>query len=201
MLFRSIAFVGSYATEDCGYPKWDEFLKRYAKKAVNLARSPDPRSAKARQAIMSVKETFARNNDDALVGLSVIEYALAYLDEKLGHGKRLDKFEKAGARFFRLRKRADQPSNARTIVRSLGIDRVITLNYDLEFEWELMTTAGEKMSNDDSRLRVKRARLFKRLRKSRAINEDGSTRSLTRIIPGGRSVMSDVFNRDRKSVV
>ena len=194
---RLIAFVGSYATEDCGYPKWDAFLKRYAKKAVNLARSPDPRSAKARQAIMSVKETFARNNDDALVGLSVIEYALAYLDEKLGHGKRLDKFEKAGARFFRLRKRADQPSNARTIVRSLGIDRVITLNYDLEFEWELMTTAGEKMSNDDSRLRVKRARLFKRLRKSRAINEDGSTRSLTRIIPGGRSVMSDVFNRER----
>src|SRR4051812_6229856 len=73
----------------------------------------------------------------------------------------------------------------------LGIRRVITLNYDLEFEWELMTTPEDKKAADlASNNRFAR---FSEVEKE----IEPRTLSMVRTLPSGRSIISDVFSRER----
>jgi tetratricopeptide (TPR) repeat protein len=104
----------------------------------------------------------------------------------------LPKLKRAFAKRFRLGPLPDSVGSVpKELIHQLGIDRVITLNYDLEFEWLMMTTLEERARTTD------RAGLFDRLRELGVIAHDPRTSGLTRVLPNGRSVLSDVFYRER----
>lgn len=184
---RTVAFVGSGCTEQSRtppYPEWHIFLKKYARKACELVEADPTSSTPAKEAIASAEKSLGGTNpEEALASLSVIEYALAYSSEN-GENK-LEKLREFAAEEFFLKRRSISP-NASAVVHGLGIDRIITLNYDLEFEWELMTTPREKMLYNS-------ARSLKHL----PVSEDYDTQSITRTLPSGRTVVSDIFIRER----
>jgi tetratricopeptide (TPR) repeat protein len=206
---RLIAFVGSWATTGITsfpYPSWKAFLKRYAKMAVAKASACDDFSPLALKAIKAIQESLTKkaSTEEALASLSVIESAIAY---GVPPGQALSsELRTAAANLFRLKGSSTKKNNnVQQVLRGLAIDRVITLNYDLEFEWELMTTASEKdeltkepgESSAGKRLKT-RQDLFDRLRlNDNLIVKDIETLSLTRSLPSGQSIISDVFSRDR----
>lgn len=196
---RLIAFVGSMATKDVGYGGWKGFLSRYANLAETELKkfyeeAPAPNAAD-RSRVVDAIEWIAksiRTSSNPLTLLSVIEHAIAYADEPSGRlGKKLDTEIR---KLFDLKPLAhSRRTTVQRIVDSLNIDRVITLNYDLEFEWQWMTTASEKKETAANRNR--RNQRFEDLIDAQVITE--ADMSLSRILPSGRSVVSDVFQRDR----
>lgn len=197
---RMIAFVGSYATEKIGvkgYRTWQGFLEKYAQEALDILGGGDPDSPRVRSASAAIRAMLgairaAKTGDDALASLSVIEYALAYATVDRENG--ILELQRRGASLFKLvDASSDTDNNVRRIVRGLGIDRIITLNYDLEFEWELMTSAEEK-----AHAGKQRQRYFDEICGLwRGITRDDDTGTLTRALPNGYTVISDVFIRDR----
>ncbi|WP_231470690.1 SIR2 family protein [Novosphingobium sp. CECT 9465] len=191
---RLIAFVGSYMTQPMGYDSWSDFLDNYAKHAEDLGKSGDPaRTRHALKAIEAIRAKLDVSNDAALTGLSVIEYALAYASDR--EGNLLEKLQERGAAEFHLPPfPPDQRTNVQRLLEDLTIDRIITLNYDCEFEWELMTSFGDKKAaGGQGRYRW---RQFDKLLKDRVIARD-ECGSLSRILPNGKSVVSDLFSRGR----
>jgi tetratricopeptide (TPR) repeat protein len=202
---RLIAFVGAYVNKEAGYPDWDLFLMVYADLAQNyVARAivdGNPQKQKrARQgeaAISAIRAamptTGADDNekrwDNALTSISVIKQVLLYVEDTPA---KLDKTFAEIGKLFHLKSGAASPTNAELIV-DLRIDRVITLNYDLEFEWLLMTTAGEKQKAAGAG----RMATFQKLLKDGWIATGAEPVSHMRILADGRSVISDVFSRER----
>jgi tetratricopeptide (TPR) repeat protein len=197
---RMIVFAGSYATQDIKYPVWQKFVKTYAAKASAFLNRKDIKKkiANGPNIKLSIKAIErlgkeAYKSDNSLTALSVIEHAIAYLDDSsLGLRKEFD--DTCVKTLFDFKRLPDGTRNARLILDSLGVDRIITINYDLEFEWHWMTTADERKNlcdEDDRRA------LFQRLIDDKEIIEDIPSRTLVRILPSGRSVISDTFSRER----
>jgi tetratricopeptide (TPR) repeat protein len=191
---RLIAFVGSYATQDMKYPTWSKFLSDLSVKAVALCNEHGApgRRENARHAIEAIANSLD-TSDAALTGLSVIEYALGYADA--ADGVLIGKLQEEAAKIFALRKiDRDKRSNVRRLLEDLAIERVITLNYDMEFEWELMTTIAEKSNISDGG-NGRQSDFDKLLNSPQVMREPRGT--ISRILPNGKGVVSDLFTRER----
>lgn len=191
---RVVAFVGSYATQEFGYDKWSIFLDDLAKRAVDLVKKhgAPSRSEHAVNAIEAIQKSLA-TSDSAPTGLSVIEYALDYASVSPGALIALLQGEAADIFYMRQLDRAKR-TNVQRILDDLAIDRVITLNYDLEFEWELMTTINEK-SRVTSDTNGRQIAFDAILEGPNIVRQQHGT--LVRILPNGQSVVSDLFTRER----
>ena len=190
---RVIAFVGSYATQELDYREWRAFLKEAAKQLMVGRGTPPPSIANAKQEIM------ARGSNPTLMFDLIEEWVIANERERKEDAVREAIRRDIAEKQFGLRDclpdriAASSPFH---IAESLGIDRVITTNYDLEFEWLWMTTSDEKLFAG-----ANRQRLFEKLCKPQGsrqpvIDKDDAG-SLIRKLPGGRSAISDVFYRGR----
>lgn len=191
---RLVAFVGSYATQDLVDLPWDKFLENLAKEAASICEQQGStlRKQHALKAIETVRASLT-GTDAAVTGLSVIEYALAYAGEK--DGILLDKLKEFAVTQFGFRDlKRSRRTNIQRLLEDLAIDRVITLNYDLEFEWELMTNIEEKEDCGDAG--PDRDGLLRKLLTSSLIAREDCG-SLTRLLPNGKSVISDLFSRGR----
>lgn len=191
---RLVAFVGSYATQDLGYWSWDDFLDKLAEEAARICEKQGStlRKQHALKAIETVRASFG-GSEAALTGLSVIEYALAYASDK--DGALLDELKEFAVKQFILRDlERSRRTNIQRLLEDLAIDRIITLNYDLEFEWELMTNIEEKDKCGDAG--HKRDELLDDILGSPLVSRDDCG-SLARLLPNGKSVMSDLFSRGR----
>jgi tetratricopeptide (TPR) repeat protein len=202
---RLIAFVGSFATKDAGYSSWDDFLRKYAKLAheivlrpfANAETSRDQQELKrAQDAMRAIRASMPKGGaadsekkwDNALTSLSVIKQIVLHFGET--HSKELEEFDEKIGEIFHLKPPKKRRSNAE-LIAALEIDRVITLNYDLEFEWLWMTTAGEKADAGGERHKC-----FAALRDGGVITAIDQ-HSQMRMLPDGKSVISDVFSRER----
>jgi tetratricopeptide (TPR) repeat protein len=189
---RLIAFVGSYATQDLGYDEWSDFLRKYVEAAQAILKkeygeAPSERRAhRANKAIKSLSDSLAEYKSNSLAALSIIESALGYASTP--EQNLLKQFEEESRAFFNLDRGGASWEGGvpHLLITELGVDRIITLNYDLEFEWLLMLTADERKVGSQ-----RQGEFEKRVPKT----EDALSR--VRILPSGRSVTSDVFSRDR----
>lgn len=197
---RMIAFVGSYATEDLGYLKWKDFLIKYsgsfaigsspyddlvslaADKISGTAPSPPPTASSKTALIDLIIENWAANPGQWLADQNLtVEEALEKYREQLCEND-----------FFGLgRATLVEGSAPYEIIESLGIGRVITTNYDLEFEWQFMLTAQEHAAAVDRRTD------FQNLVDAGKIVRHEDTGGLSRRLPSGRTTHSDVFDRGR----
>lgn len=192
---RTVAFVGSWATQTIRnppYPEWRKFLELYAQCAAKLMRHG---TAEARSAVRAATRALksANNSEDAIATLSVIEYALQYATDN--GSLRLDMLRRFGSSLFELESASRTLSSVHAILAELGIDRIVTLNYDLEFEWELMTTSEEK--DIYSANRQVAFRPGGGGGKNCVITYDEESRSLARTLPNGRTIISDIFWQER----
>jgi hypothetical protein len=184
-----VAFVGSYATEELGYKKWGKFL---AIEAIKLVRSRALKRGEQRPAwVLSAIREMSRESSNSPVLFDLVEEYSGRYSKSLGAVRRQ---RIALAReHFSLIPSPTVPANGSTpyhIVESLGIDRVITTNYDLEFEWLWLTTAAERAATPANA----REGL---LRRSPIERDPECKHSMVRKLPDGRSSISDVFQRGR----
>jgi tetratricopeptide (TPR) repeat protein len=176
-----VAFVGSYATEELDYKPWTEFL---GEQAERLAGPAAP--SWVTEAIDQIRS--GGSHSTVLFDL-VEEYARAK-----GGGGRAEL-----AKMFALK---DPPFPAVDeappyhIIETLGINRVITTNYDLEFEWMWFTSSGERSRAIPHGGAERRQAIFEEFLDER-IERGRDAFSLVRQLPDGRSANSDVFDRDR----
>jgi tetratricopeptide (TPR) repeat protein len=185
---RMIAFVGSYATEQFGYPDWDKFLK---KTSGIICGPPDP-------GLPLPGWTTAANASFAPAGRDKVQnFELLRIWSKASDGK----VAKAAAGQFALTEAKDQAESAvRNLIEALGIKRVITVNYDLEFEYFTMRSPTERdaigarknaqESFEKSRRRVDRT-------PGRFDHRSLYDYRIESVSADGKRVASDVFHRER----
>ncbi|OQW77398.1 MAG: hypothetical protein BVN33_04090 [Proteobacteria bacterium ST_bin13] len=203
---RLIAFTGSMTTEDRGYDRWDEF----ARKCFETAKA-------------SFQEHYKKRNDAAIHDLELIvnkfgdvvnptndelklRSKIIALDKRVGFsiiGETLDLANHytelnlinpnkniSKELFLKIPEKIPERNNiVESLIRCLGIDRAITLNYDFELELEYAhrrRSAPEGKSFDRNALAV--------LGRS---NIDPTTLQIVKRLPGARSLISDIFNRER----
>jgi tetratricopeptide (TPR) repeat protein len=219
---RLVVFAGSGATAEMGYGSWSGIISDYLKDAVNLigGRIGDtpvgipPRDLQSLlQGILNSHE--AELTKDGRIDMralaSVAEQVLQYSDGITGRGgdTLYDQLEReAGDRAMPKGHHKD-PKTVQAILRSLGIERILTLNYDLEFEWEMMAphlsgagAVSEQIADKifDPKTVPEDLDLGKSNKtwtNEDMVHRDRRTQSLTKFLPGGQSVRSDVFLRER----
>jgi tetratricopeptide (TPR) repeat protein len=197
---RLIAFVGSYATSHLGYGSWDKLFTVYMEKCIallNSVRTSNPKAAAQipilEQILTSHQNGLTSSSFDKRTLASIVEDVADYIDGIGDHSadQIYAELERTCAKEFWLKANGN-PHVVNALLRDLGIERILTTNYDLEFEKAMMLPlsthevielnkkfgAGEENPNSD-------------------INRSRRTHTLTRTLPGGQSVVSDVFQRER----
>lgn len=197
---RMVAFVGAFASVKLGYDGWPDFLNKY--KGILRQSAGAPRTASLPNAAIRDDTTFLDSYLlDALRATLGPGSTPQDLDARW-HAADRDAHQRALQTLFGL---PDQPAAKVSeavpsqIVNALGIKRVITTNYDLEFEWALMLTSAEKALATDPE---KRSTVFADYLKENdkgttSIQRDKESHALTRRLSSGRSITSDVFKRER----
>ncbi len=196
---RMIAFVGSGATAHLGYGSWDDLFTEYLNEVLKLISSNVVDISKDETAktiitdiIDSHKNDLTKEPFDKRTLASIAEDVTHYVDG-LGQNKAhelYDKLERAGADIFKFKE--EEKADAvvvRALLNELGIERILTTNYDLEFERAMMLNDGED-ANEYLGLGEGKCPKY-------PVIVDQQTHKLSRILPGGQSVVSDVFMRER----
>ncbi len=190
---RIIAFTGSMATEDRGYVQWNDFAKRCFEKALHAFKGHRKKSNRAdiaalEKIVMIFGAEIAKSDSqlDKRVGFSVIGETLDLAEHYSRIGSVNTNKWIAEQLFL---KRPQWPDEKRTIIEALlhdlSIDRVITLNYDFEVELEYANRSKHHNSSDDALTLLGQAEI------------DQRTQQIIKHLPGARSLISDVFNRER----
>jgi tetratricopeptide (TPR) repeat protein len=181
---RLIAFTGSFATVANGYPDWSDFLQN----AIGTS------SASSKNAFEEgLRADLKKRGETSL-------WAFEFLN-LLGSDEAESR--KRWSRFFKMTRASSTiPGLSATdaIIRILGINRIITLNYDLEAEFAMLprSTSRKPGKNggpwdyfeknwqvpDDEKIKQELGR------------SDSSFRKL-KYMHDGRAMVSDVFSRER----
>lgn len=190
---RIIAFTGSMTTEDRGYAKWSDFVKRCFEEAHQAFRSYRHEAPDRVDRLSAIVSMF-KNPDrkaDTRVSFSVIGEAVDLAASYAASNKHVNPNEAIAERLFLSRHRKWAPEG-RTVLEmllhDLNIDRTITLNYDLEAELEYCRRDGPDQRPGDTLNALDALGDFHR---------DHRTDMLVKRLPGARSMVSDVFNRER----
>lgn len=177
---RLIAFTGSYSTGHLGYDSWSAMAKGYVRQV--LASEPD-------QADQLVAEIDDPDSRFELTDVMDIAEVRAKIDR---HGNKSE-FETARTKLaanFDLKDTGAEhdakPPITRTLLRDLRISRFITLNYDLEIEWEAFLADREREANHHEQ----RERVFAEILKWPPQQRQ------KRVVSGFGPVVSEVLGRD-----
>jgi tetratricopeptide (TPR) repeat protein len=185
---RLVAFLGSFASKHFGYPEWSAMWGKFY-------------SALGGSHSGLLGQLHSATTDDAI---KYDQTTLADLGE-LASGKdrdsQFEKFLKARAKFlndtFRLKLTGDEHamcvSLADALAHRLGVKRLMTLNYDVELEWALMTL------NDERQTLGSRERKWHDLALKGIIHQDDMR--LLRKIPGRGEIVSDVASTTRSDIL
>lgn len=192
---RLIAFTGSMTTEDRGYVKWRDFVAECFKAATQAfnsyeAAAPE-RVGKLREIVEMFKDAGRRPDDR--VSFSVIgetvDLAASYSWAGASH---VNPNEVIAKDLF-LKRHDDWRPEGRTILeallRDLNVDRTITLNYDLEVELEYSHRENPVVGEKGDKLSA--------IKVLGDHHHDEVTGMIVKRLPGARSMVSDVFNRER----
>lgn len=136
-----IACVGSYASKHLGYPDWKGLVEAFI---AGCTEGPAHDGVlKGIQALRAKGD--ARFSDVDLMDMAELLAGRDRHTDPAGFKDARKKF--ADANFGLLgtvADAADRPSIAKALFRELNIARVVTLNYDLELEWEAFFTDFER---------------------------------------------------------
>lgn len=139
---RMIALVGSYASKHLGYPDWTEmvqsFLTGCSKGTLN-------------QQLLQHLQVRAGANDPQFAATDIMDMGelLAGRDRHADFNQFEDDREEF-AKLFKFQGAVadalDRPRVAGALLSSLNINRFVTLNYDLELEWEAFLTEHSRVA-------------------------------------------------------
>lgn len=141
---RLVAFLGSYASAHLGYPEWEKMIDSFfdAQKAIVSGTRKRKMIQRLRKKAKVDAPPFEKVVAMDLAGL------LAGIDRHADHQAYCDDRREFMKGNFWLPGTAAEidvrPNVGRALFQCLGITRFMTLNYDLELEWELMTTHQQK---------------------------------------------------------
>lgn len=209
---RMVAFVGAYANIALGYDSWSDFLSKYMHIARRVTAVP-PTVRLPIEPLPDVTTFLDTYLVDTLMQSPDLPESAGKLD-KLINDARHKIYLNVINNLFSLKDQSPREVSSSTawqLVNSLGINRIITTNYDLEFEWQLMLTSAEKDGAADPH---KRQQIFDtfldregnspRLIQRNHDDADGKgglgardSGMMSRRLSSGRFVTSDVFSRDR----
>jgi tetratricopeptide (TPR) repeat protein len=182
---RMVAFVGSYTSLEFGYLKWGEFLQKVTE--------VEPRNVQKWS--KAAKKRFANVDQNTIIDYELLLEAGFGPDvtaEKIGEMFTLDKHTKPPMAVRPVKRpKFGEASTITEICDGLGIDRIITLNYDLEFEHHLMTDPS--MPSPD---KLKTA--YAELQKLKEASENSQfSQRMRKVTSDGKRVISDCFQRER----
>lgn len=186
---RMIAFVGSYASEVFGYPKWGSFLRESLPDPFPISTTTGAKPPWIDKAYSSLEEYDAPKIEN-------YEILVAYC-EQVERGSSIGILGKSCSQFeLNGRSRKNSPASAVFhLCNSLGIKRFITTNYDLEIEYETMhprmTRVGAAKWFRDS------AEKQRRLAQSQISQTSQFDFRIAHVTPDGRRIVSDIFHRER----
>ncbi|WP_179505802.1 MULTISPECIES: SIR2 family protein [unclassified Sphingomonas] len=191
---RMIAFTGSMTTEDRGYSSWDEFVAS----CFQAARSSFERhETKARSQVAELRQVVEKFEEfgnearppfrlDKRVSFSIIGETV----DVAAHYSRMDHVnpnKEISDKEFLVRKTWKTDKTVlETLLHDLNIDRTITLNYDLEAELEYSHRAPPRDGDGLNALGA-----------LGNLDHDPASGSIIKRLPGARSLVSDIFNRER----
>ena len=190
---RIIAFTGSMTTLDRGYAKWPDFATKCFSEAARAfseyeAAAPD-RIKRLADIVTMFKN--AKGKRDDRVSFSVIGETVDLAASYASSGAYINPNEAIAKELF-LNRHKNWAPPGRTILEmllhDLNIDRTITLNYDLEAELEYCHRDELSERNDEP---------ADALTALGDCHRDDSTDMIVKRLPGARSMVSDVFNRER----
>jgi SIR2-like domain len=190
---RLIAFVGSYASAHLGYPNWQDMVAQF------LERNADMASSTRYRAVFDQLKTYATDRSFAETDLMDLGELLAKID-KHADFKAYVEARTEFAEKFKFKDDddfPDYPNAAQALFKHLGIVRFMTLNYDLELEWQIFLTENERAAFNKQR-RSKGAQTRLQFFEARAVSENSSSH-LERSIPGRGRVTSDVVSRENSA--
>jgi tetratricopeptide (TPR) repeat protein len=190
---RMIAFTGSMTTEDRGYVTWNQFVNACFRKAQeHFQNHSDVAEAKVKQLSDLVekfrsREIQQRLNLDHRVSFSIIGETVDLAAQYSG-ASHVNPNKTISEDYFLNRpkeSRKDRDTVLEALLHDLNIDRVLTLNYDLEAELEYChrPLPGQGPRNAIEALGE--------------ITEGAASGTLIKRLPGARSLVSDIFDRDR----
>jgi tetratricopeptide (TPR) repeat protein len=202
---RLIAFTGSFTTKAYGYQEWRSLLQlalREARKTLRQAALDPANRKKHLQLIASLSKVARRDREfDGRVAFSAVAQMLDHISTSdLSRPGNLTKEAiQAIAEHFKVSEPLggfnSRETSIRALFEDLGIDRVVTTNYDLELE---MHAIGDepRVVGKKRHLGPKVEKLIKECADSRqsAENEDFS---LDVTLPNAERVVSDIMLRDR----
>ena len=189
---RLIAFTGSMTTEDRGYAKWGDFVKGCFKAAAVHFDTHGRIAGDRVTALRNVVEMFQKYGEirplDNRVSFSVIGETVDLAASYSGQ-RHINPNHRISDEFFlhRPTKGARDHTILEALLHDLNIDRTITLNYDLEVELEYSHRPPPKA----------RRRSENALDVLGDLDPDERTGALVKRLPGARSMVSDIFNRER----
>jgi tetratricopeptide (TPR) repeat protein len=182
---RMVAFVGSYTSLEFGYLKWEEFLQKVTETG----------SAHVAEWAQAAKKRFATIDQNTIIDYELLleaGFVSSMAAEEIGKMFTLDKHARPPIAIRPVnRPKFGKTSTITEICEGLGIDRIITLNYDLEFEHHLMTDPSTSNPNG-----LKAAYTELKKLKESAANSEFSQR-MRKVTSDGKRVISDCFQRER----
>jgi tetratricopeptide (TPR) repeat protein len=197
---RLVAFLGSYPSEFFGYGTWDDLVDDFFGLQKAMENKDD--LIKQLRRMKAPKDRFL----DTLIRMDLAELA-AGTDRHATPGRFKEQREQFAESFLlqgRQQEAAVRPNVIASLFDHLHIRRFMTLNYDLEIEWTLLTTDAEKKAAASW---PSRRAYFEDLlgtenllRRSPAGTTCPDAR-LERYLTGRGKIISDVLDRDRSEVL
>lgn len=192
---RLIAFTGSYANQHLGYPSWGDMIKQFFE---ILSTKLNGKVLKFQHDI-GFKNLFERVKAEAGKSNPLFEAtSLIWLGEFLSEcDKYFDPIEYVFVRTelmkgFELTRSqsflAEMPNISKSLFEDIRVSRAITLNYDLELEWDRFLSKEESFYSDK--------KLRKTIWKDAKFEQSSRRGQVESYVKGRGIVKSVVLNRD-----
>lgn len=186
---RMIAFVGSYISEEFGYPEWGGMLK------AMLGTFPKKvRKIKAVSQLKGMLSSLGDTKSDTVVDFDLLASYCIGDDWDKNRETLLASYEKVVSAKDSLALNRVTSNSVKALCDHLGISRIITLNYDIEFEYHLM---AERHLSPGYGSKLHRDGFVSELKSSRNSDRSHHDYQLLKTKPDGRLIVSDCFHRDR----
>jgi hypothetical protein len=193
---RLTAFVGSYASAHLGYGDWAGMVEKF------LNSNKDKAEESELDEIFEQLKHYSQHHTFSDIDIMDLGELLAKID-KHADPETYEHVRKLFGEDFKLKDKDQNeglPNAAQQLFQELGIVRFMTLNYDLELEWQIFFTANERKAFYEDR-RSAKTKKEKRQEFFDAHVDDlgGSSARLDRAIPGRGHVTSDIVSRENSA--
>ena len=195
---RVIAFTGSWATVEFGYPDWAGLLRAELNNYFN--KKGEARKLKS-VGLLTAANAVNKRDSGSLVAQEFLLSA-ARLTESLSEQDLegfLKDYREDVAKLFKGKGHPKvKESTMDRIVNRFGIRRIITLNYDIEAEFSLSAQASDRTAATEQRWTAFDKKWTQSVCKVDDDSEDRATSPRVLMhLPDGNSIVSDSFSRER----